>query len=72
VHSLGIVFYGAAAIVYDRVGTGEPTETYERLSEGECAKMEATLRSIAIENEPNPAKIDWRGFTSEKSLFRRC
>lgn len=59
-HSLGLAFYGAAAIAYDRVGTGECAEVYDRIAAEECAKMEAALRAIAVENEPNPAKINWR------------
>ena len=58
-HSLGLAFYGAAAIAYDRVGTGESPEVYDRIAAGECAKMEAALRAVAVENEPNPAKINW-------------
>jgi hypothetical protein len=26
----------------------------------ECKKMEAALKAVAVENEPNPAKINWR------------
>lgn len=59
-HSLGLAFYGAAAIAYDRVGTDETLEVYDRIAAGECAKMEAALRAAAVENEPNPAKINWR------------
>lgn len=58
-HSLGLAFYGAAAIAYDRVGTSETPEIYDRIAAEECAKMEAALRAIAIENEPHPAKINW-------------
>ena len=58
-HSLGLAFYGAAAIAYDRVGTDERTEVYDRIAAEECAKMEAALRAIAVEDEPNPAKIKW-------------
>ncbi len=58
-HSLGLAFYGAAAIAYDRVGTGEKTEVYERITAEECARMEAALRAVAVANEPNPAKIKW-------------
>ncbi|MDR0794857.1 MAG: hypothetical protein LBE79_02205 [Tannerella sp.] len=25
----------------------------------ECAAMEAALQAVAVENEPNPAKINW-------------
>ena len=58
-HSLGLAFYGAAAIAYDRAGTGESAEVYDRIAAEECAKMEAALRAIAVEDEPNPAKIKW-------------
>lgn len=59
-HSLGIAFYGAATIAYDRVGIGETPEVYDRIAAEECAKMEAALRAVAVENEKNPAKINWR------------
>ncbi len=58
-HSLGLAFYGTAAIAYDRVGIAESPEVYEQIAAEECAKMEAALRRIAVENEPNPAKISW-------------
>jgi hypothetical protein len=58
-HSLGLAFYGAAAIAYDRAGPNETDETYDQIAAHECAKMEAALREVYIENEPNPAKINW-------------
>ncbi len=58
-HSLGLAFYGAAAIVYDRDGLSKTAEEYECLAAQECARMEAALRAMAVENEPNPAKINW-------------
>ncbi len=58
-HSLGLAFYGSAAIAYDRVGTNEPSGVYDRIAAEECAKMEDDLRRIAVENEPHPAKINW-------------
>jgi hypothetical protein len=58
-HSLGLVFYGSAAIAYDRYGIGESAEFYENIAAEECAKMEAALQTIAVENEPNPAKLKW-------------
>lgn len=58
-HSLGIAFYGAAAIAYDRAGTNESPETYDRIAAEECGKMEAALRAVWIEGEMNPAKINW-------------
>ncbi|WP_312279032.1 putative immunity protein [Oscillibacter sp.] len=58
-HSLGIAFYGAAAIAYDRVGICEAPEVYDRIAAEECAEMEAALHAIAVENEKHPAKINW-------------
>lgn len=58
-HSLGLAFYGAAAIAYDRVGVNEKPEVYDQIAAEECAKMEAALRAVLVENEPNPAKINW-------------
>lgn len=58
-HSLGLAFYGTAAIAYDRVGLEEKPEVYDQIAAEECAKMEAALRKISVENEPNPAKINW-------------
>jgi hypothetical protein len=58
-HSLGLAFYGAAAIAYDREGTSQTPGVYEHIAAEDCAKMEAALRAIAVENEPNPAKINW-------------
>lgn len=58
-HSLGLAFYGAAAIAYDRVGLEESPEVYDQIAAEECAKMEEALRKVAVENEPNPAKLKW-------------
>lgn len=58
-HSLGLAFYGTAAIAYDRVGIHEQPEVYDRIAAEECARMEAALAAIAVENEPDPAKIKW-------------
>ena len=58
-HSLGLAFYGTAAIAYDRVGLDQPPEVYDQIAAQECAAMEAALRAIAVENEPNPARINW-------------
>ena len=58
-HSLGLAFYGAAAIAYDRVGLEEKPEVYDRIAAQECAKMEEALRACMVENEKKPAKIKW-------------
>lgn len=58
-HSIGLFFYGAAAIAYDRVGLNETAEVYDKIAEEVCADMTAALQAIAVEDEPNPAKIKW-------------
>lgn len=58
-HSLGLAFYGAAAVAYDRVGISETPQVYDLIAAEECSKMEVALRAIAIENEEKPAKINW-------------
>lgn len=58
-HALGLAFYGTAAIAYGRVGLFEKAEVYDQIAAEECAKMEAALRAVSVENEPNPAKINW-------------
>ena len=37
----------------------KPPETYEAIAARECAKYEAALRAVAVENEPSPAKVNW-------------
>lgn len=59
-HSLGMAFYGAAAIAYTQVGTQASPQTYEDFAAQICGQMEHALRVIAVEEEPNPAKINWR------------
>lgn len=59
-HALALAFYGTAAIAYDKAGLLEKPAVYDAIAAEECAKMEAALRDIAIPNEPNPAKINWR------------
>jgi len=59
-HCIGLAFYGAIAVVYDRLGTDVPWEQIEKCAAEECGRMETALRSASVENEPNPAKIDWK------------
>lgn len=58
-HSLGLALYGALAIAYDKLGNDAPFEECEKVAALECEKMEAALRSVAVDNEPNPAKVNW-------------
>jgi len=58
-HSLGLYFYAAAAIAYDRVGTDVTAEVYAEIAEEVCLDYTQALRAVAVENEPNPAKLKW-------------
>jgi hypothetical protein len=58
-HSLGLYFYAAAAVAYERVGFDEKAEVYTAIAEEVCLDYTAALRAIAVENELNPAKLKW-------------
>ena len=58
-HSLGLFFYAAAAVAYDRVGLNATDEVYAQIAEEVCLDYTDALRAIAVENEPNPAKLKW-------------
>ncbi len=58
-HSLGLYFYSAAAIAYERVGLDESAEVYNKIAEEVCAEMTVALQAVAVEDEPNPVKIKW-------------
>ncbi|MFO7612773.1 MAG: hypothetical protein R6W99_09875 [Clostridia bacterium] len=59
-HCIGLAFYGALAVAYDRLGTEAQWGQIEQCAAEECGNMEAALRAIAVEKEPNPAGIDWK------------
>jgi len=59
-HALGLACYGALAVAYDALGIDADWNALLCAAAGECARMEAALRATAVENEPNPAKINWR------------
>lgn len=59
-HCIGIAFYGAIAVAYDMLGTDAPWGQIEQCAALECGRMEAALRAVAVVNEPNPAKINWK------------
>jgi len=59
-HSAGLALYGALAVAYDALGIDAPWAELEQAAATECAQMEAALRAISIEDEPNPAKLNWR------------
>ena len=58
-HSLGLALYGALAVAYDKLGINADWSALVGAAAGECAKMEAALRAVSVENEPDPAKINW-------------
>jgi len=58
-HSLGLFFYAAAAVAYDRIGLDANDETYAEIAEEICLDYTDALRAVAVENEPNPAKLKW-------------
>lgn len=59
-HCIGLAFYGALAVAYDCLGTDAPWGQIEQCAAEECGRMETALRASAVENEANPAKIDWK------------
>ena len=63
-HCMGIAFYGAAALAYDRLGQRETQEAYLHIAQQAWAEMEERLREIAVANEPNPAKLNLEFWSS--------
>jgi hypothetical protein len=59
-HCIGLALYGAIAVAYDMLGPNASWEQLELCAANECARMLNALKSIAVENEPNPAKINWK------------
>jgi len=57
-HALGIAFYGAMAVAYNKVAN-ETQEVYNKLAETELANIALSLRAVCIDNEPNPVKVKW-------------
>ena len=58
-HSLGLYFYAAAAVAYDRLGLEATSEEYATIAEEVCVDYTNALRTVAVEGEPNPAKLKW-------------
>jgi hypothetical protein len=59
-HCIGLAFYGALAVAYDRLGTDAPWGQIEKCAAEECGRMEAALHAIALEKEQDRVKIDWK------------
>lgn len=58
-NALGYLFYGAAAVAYHTAGEKESADTYNALAAKELQNACESLKNAAVENEPNPAKINW-------------
>jgi hypothetical protein len=63
-HCMGIAFYGAAALAYDQLGLHATQEEYLIIAQQAWLEMENALRTIAVENETNPAKLNWEFWNS--------
>lgn len=59
-HSLGLYFYGAAAVAYDRLGLTASPDEYAAVAEEIGANLIASLKAVAVIDEPNPANLNWR------------
>lgn len=58
-HSLGIALYGALALAYDEVGIDTPWPAVEACAACHCERLLESLKAICVENEENPAKMNW-------------
>ena len=58
-HSLGLYFYAAAAVAYDRIGLEATDDAYSAIAEEVCLDYTGALRAVAVEDEPSPAKLKW-------------
>jgi len=58
-HSLGLYFYAAAAVAYDRAGPHAEEDVLATIAEEVCLDYTQALRDIAVADEPNPAKLKW-------------
>jgi len=58
-HSLGLYFYAAAAVAYDRIGLEATENEYAIIAEEVCLDYTLALKAIAVENETNLAKLKW-------------
>jgi len=59
-HCIGLALYGALALAYDKLGIEASWQEIQQGAAEECKRMEAALREIALDKEPNPAKISWK------------
>jgi len=55
-----LALYGALAVAFDTLGIDAPRDKLLEVASVECGKMEAALKDVSVENELNPAKINWK------------
>ena len=58
-NALGFLFYHAAAVVYHQHGQGISAEKADAMALEIFREAAAALRKRAVEDEPNPVKIQW-------------
>jgi len=58
-HCLGIAFYGAVVVAYSTAGLEASAEVYDNLAAEEFIRIYDSLKAVAVENEPNPVKVNW-------------
>jgi len=58
-HSAGLMFYGALALAYHKIGVDADWDELLKVAEQECNKMHEALEKVAIKDEAKPAKINW-------------
>ena len=51
--------YAAAANAYHKLGTDKTQAEYDAFAEEEMKRALESIKAVAVENEPNPVKIDW-------------
>jgi len=59
-HCIGLLLYGAVAVMVDTLGVYASWEQLEQCAAMECGRMTDALRAVAVEKEQNPAKINWK------------
>ena len=58
-HCIGLPLYGALALAYDKLGTQASWDDLEACAATECARMLYALLQVSVEDEANPAGINW-------------
>lgn len=57
--ALGYLFYGAAVAAYQEAGLAADAAVYDELASKHLQAALEDLRTVAVPDEPKPAKINW-------------